>query len=649
MLKISLLLSFLTWLSLPAEAQTWSAKLTVTSSNKTYLLYKDAKTYQQAREVAESQVIDGFNGYLLNIDSSAENTEVYDWLAGQIESSEYGSTSASDGGGAAYVWLGGDDRSVEGDWLWQRPSAQGYPKLFWRGNYDGAAQGSYTNWGTADGMQNEPDNYQSSQDAVAIALQSWPVNAGFELGTAGQWNDVDIANRLYYVVEFDTIEGSSSGGSGSGSGSGGGTPGTPVAGDPVGGCDSSFVTLARTTISVAPNGDDDTDNIQCALDAAIDGEYPAIKLTKGTFYVGPLFAQGFRGTLQGKTKASTVIVALDKAFACSEASDAGTYAAMLKFTLGEPQIKFMTLQASQPCQGTGGFSSATRFAFLHFNNDTSNCNSRTMFPKVDRVIVSADYIGGDEPRITGVIASNDAACYEKPLLGKVLVNRSEFSGLAEAVETTLGGAAQVDISFNTFSANRHAVVISNANQITNIVNNTFNIDNGRNHPWAAGVLQLDDKGRNRTVIDANTFNVANVRDSGGQVYDDNVITPPVLVAKAREGVPKGSISVLISNNELNFSSPDFGSLWLQDTDSGIVSSNRFSGTLRGQSNQPTNFLIYLEEERFSEVTGWSIVDNDFSGVSECGALLTDATAGFVVGPDQSCNFFDYGSGNFILE
>ena len=645
--RISFLLSVLMWLSIPADAQTWSAKLTVTSSNKTYLLYKDAKTYQQARELAESQVIGGLNGYLLNIDSSAENTRIYDWLAGRIESPEYGSTSASDGGGAAYVWLGGDDKDVEGDWLWQRPSAQGYPKLFWRGNYDGAEQGSYTNWGTTDGIQNEPDNYQGSQDAVAIALQSWPVNAGFELGTAGQWNDVDTANRLYYVVEFDTAEGSSSGGSGSGSG--GGTPGTPVEGDPVGGCDSSFVTLARTTISVAPTGSDDTDNIQCALDAAIDGEYPSIKLTEGTFYVGPLFAQGFQGVLQGKTKASTVVVALDGAFACSEASDAGTYAAMFKFTLGEPQIKFMTLQALRPCQGTGGFSSATRFAFIHFNNDTSNCNKRTMFPKVDRVSVSADYIGGDEPRISGVIASNDAACYDKPLLGKVLVNRSEFSGLAEGVQTTLGGAAQVDISFNTFSANRQAVVISNANQITNIVNNTFNIDNGRNHPWAAGVLQVDDKGVNRTVIDANTFNLANVRDSGGQVYDDNVPTPAVLVAKAREGVPKGSISVLVSNNKLNFSRPDFGGLWVQDTDSGIVSGNRFSGTLRGQPNQSTNFLIFLEGEIFSEVTGWSIVDNDFSSVSECGALLTEETAGFVVGPDQPCSFFDYGSGNFILE
>lgn len=416
----------------------------------------------------------------------------------------------------------------------------------------------------------------------------------------------------------------------------------------MGGCNVSFVTLAKTTISVAPTGNNDTDNIQCALDAAIDGEYSAIKLTAGTFYVGPLFAQGFQGTIQGKTKASTVIVALDEAFACNEASDAGTYAAMFKFTLGEPQIKFMTLQASQPCQGSG-FSAATRFAFIHFNNDTSNCNKRTMFPKVDRVSVSADYIGGDEYRITGVMASADAACYDKPLLGKVLVNRSEFSGLAEAVQTTLGGAAQVDISFNTFSATRQAVVIFAANQTTNIVNNTFNIDNGRNHEWGAGVLQVDDKGVNRTVIDANTFNIANVRDSGGQVYDEQVYTPAVLVAKAREGVPKGSISVLISNNKINLSSPDFGGLWAQDTDSGIISGNKFSGTLAGEVNQPQNFMIMLGGVRFSEVTGWSIVDNDFSGVSGCGALLTDETGGFVVGPNQSCSFFNYGSGSYILE
>ena len=637
-------------MSFPTEAETWSAKLTVdlSSEKKTYLLYKDAKSYQQARELAESENIDGFSGYLLNIDSSSENTRISDWLAEHISASEYGSTSAGDGGGAAYIWLGGDDRDVEGDWLWQRSDVSGYPKLFWRGDYGGAGQGLFTNWGNTEGTQNEPDDYQGSQDAAAIALETWPVNASFELGTVGQWNDVNVTNGLFYVVEFDTVEGSNSSG-GSSSGSGPGVPGTPADGEPVGGCDSNFVTLSKTTISVAPNGEDDSVNIQCALDAAIEGEFSAIKLTEGTFYVGPLYAQGFKGAVQGKTKASTVLVAVDESFACSEATESGTYAAMFNFTLGEPQIKSLTLQASQPCQTTGEGPDTTRFAFIHFNSDTSNCNKRTMFPKVDRLNIVADYLGGDETRITGVLASTDEACVAKPLLGKVLVNRSEFSGLSEAVQTSLAGAAQVDISFNTFSATRHAVVISAANQITNIVSNTFNIDNGRNHPWAAGVLQTDDKSRNRTVIDANTFNVANVRNSGGQVYDDNVITPPVLVSKAREGVPKGSISVLISNNKLNFSSPDFGSLWLQDTDSGIISGNTFSGTLRGQSGQPTNFLIFLAGERFSEVTGWSIVDNDFSGVSKCGALFTEETARFVVGPDQSCNFLDNGSGSFILE
>ncbi len=634
--------------SFPTAAQTWSAKLTVdlSSEKKTYLLYKEAKSYQQARELAESENIDGVSGYLLNIDSSSENTRVFNWLAANISTSEYGSTAASDGGGAAYIWLGGDDRDVEGDWLWQRPNASGYPKLFWRGDYGGAGQGLYTNWGNTEGTQNEPDNYQGNQDAVAIALETWPVNAGFELGTAGQWNDVNVNNGLFYVVEFDTVEGSNSSG---GSGSDPVVPGTPEDGEPVGGCDSNFVTLSKTTISVAPNGEDDSVNIQCALDAAIDGEYSAIKLTEGTFYVGPLYAQGFKGAVQGKTKASTVVVAVDEAFACSEATDAGTYAAMFQFSLGEPQIKFMTLQASQPCQTTGEGPDSTRFAFIYFNSDTSNCSKRTMFPKVDRLNIVADYLGGDETRITGVLAATDEACEAKPLLGKVLVNRSEFSGLSEAVETSLASAAQVDISFNTFSATRHAVVIFAANQITNIVNNTFNIDNGRNHAWAAGVLQVDDKRVNRTVIDANTFNIANVRDSGGQVYDDNVFTPSVLVAKNGAGQPKGMISVLISNNKFNLSLPDFGALWFQDTDSGIIAGNLFSGKLRGVSNQPTNYLMFIEGDQFPEVTGWSIVDNDFSGISDCGAVLTEETARFVVGPDQACAVIDQGSGNFVLK
>ena len=163
-------------------------------------------------------------------------------------------------------------------------------------------------------------------------------------------------------------------------------------------------------------------------------EFSAIKLTEGTFYVGPLYAQGFKGAVQGKTKAFTVLVAVDESFACSEAS--GTYAAMFNFTLGEPQIKSLTLQASQPCQTTGEGPDTTRFAFIHFNSDTSNCNRRTMF--LDRLNIVAEF-------------ASPAYSPTRRVTGKVLVNRSEFSA---AVQT------KVDISFNTFLCYPAPVVIS---------------------------------------------------------------------------------------------------------------------------------------------------------------------------------------------
>ena len=203
-----------TLMSLELQAQTHSSQLTSSSDaeNKTYRLYKSAKTYQQAKDFAESQSIDGYSGYLSVIDSSTENTRIKNWLSRSISSSEFTSTSANDGGGSAYVWLGGDDRDSEGNWYWQHPTADGFPKQFWEGDFSGqAVESIYTNWGTTDGEQNEPDDYDFSQDALALALQTWPdpaLNYGFELGTAGQWNDVNESNNLYFIVEFDTIEGS---------------------------------------------------------------------------------------------------------------------------------------------------------------------------------------------------------------------------------------------------------------------------------------------------------------------------------------------------------------------------------------------------------------------------------------------------------
>jgi hypothetical protein len=171
---------------------------------------------------AESRDIDGYRGYLANIDDSDENDVIEEWLGQRVSTSEYANTSADDGGGAAYVWIGGDDRSSEGRWVWQRAGVSGFPKQFWQGGPNGSAVGgSYVNWGSTGGGYNEPDDYLGSQDGAAIALQAWPAGFG-GLGSKGQWNDIDVTNRLYYVVEFDTVEGlDNSSGDGSGSNSSG--------------------------------------------------------------------------------------------------------------------------------------------------------------------------------------------------------------------------------------------------------------------------------------------------------------------------------------------------------------------------------------------------------------------------------------------
>ena len=167
------------------------------------------------------------NGYLVNIESAAENEAIATQLASNVGASAYTETTAPDGGGAAYVWIGADDRGTEGSWVWNTLTGA---QAFWSGDNTGSAVGgAYNNWGTDSGTQNEPDNFGPGQDAAGIALQTWPnpsLDAGFVLGTTGQWNDVAESNQLYYIIEWDTVDSTDegTGGSGGSGGSGGATP-----------------------------------------------------------------------------------------------------------------------------------------------------------------------------------------------------------------------------------------------------------------------------------------------------------------------------------------------------------------------------------------------------------------------------------------
>jgi hypothetical protein len=184
-MKKSLLTLFLvSFLAFNAKSQCFVNPANVLAyniGNKTYGVVKEAKTWSAARACALQ-----FSGKLAIVESQREQDSIFAILNRSGISNA--STTAPDGGGAAYVWLGGNDRTTEGNWIWDS-YATGTGQ-FWLGARTGTQVGGlYNNWG------NEPDNF-NNQDALGFALSSWP------FGVAGEWNDVDENNNLYFIVEY---------------------------------------------------------------------------------------------------------------------------------------------------------------------------------------------------------------------------------------------------------------------------------------------------------------------------------------------------------------------------------------------------------------------------------------------------------------
>jgi hypothetical protein len=182
--------------------QLFAQDYSFTVGNKNYKLVKTQKSWVDA---AAAAVQDG--GYLVEINSQAEQTGIWNAIQNSGISMQY--TSVSDGGGVAYIWIGATDKVTEGTWLWDGDN-DGQGTNFWTGQGawgsggGTALNGAYINWGgTNTGTPNEPDDYGSNQDAGAIGLEPWPAaGAG---NVAGEWNDIAITNSLYYIIEYDNV------------------------------------------------------------------------------------------------------------------------------------------------------------------------------------------------------------------------------------------------------------------------------------------------------------------------------------------------------------------------------------------------------------------------------------------------------------
>ena len=174
------------------------------------------------------------------------------------------------------------------------------------------------------------------------------------------------------------------------------------------GCNDTFVQLASNelVIKVAATNNDDTDNIQCALDAAIETGIPTVRLAAGTYFISSLIAVDFKGTLEGRTTTSTIIEVLNQSINCEGMADAGLTPSVIKFVEGEPRIRFMTIRANHPCE-----SNALVQNIIHFTGEpanANNCSNDVIFGVVDRVILDGTDVETSPGVGVGVYAEGNA-------------------------------------------------------------------------------------------------------------------------------------------------------------------------------------------------------------------------------------------------
>ena len=158
----------------------------------TYKIITQPASWNAASAAASKMQLAGHAGYLARIDSERENSAVFEAVSSHLTKSQLARTLADDGSDAPFIWLGGSDAEREGEWVW---SNNGDP--FWSGDFNGSPiSGRYTNWGV------QPDSATGAEDGLAMGLDDWP-EPFYDLGAAGQWNDLDTDTALIYVVEFD--------------------------------------------------------------------------------------------------------------------------------------------------------------------------------------------------------------------------------------------------------------------------------------------------------------------------------------------------------------------------------------------------------------------------------------------------------------
>ncbi|MBE9548376.1 MAG: hypothetical protein IMF09_03140 [Proteobacteria bacterium] len=411
------------------------------------------------------------------------------------------------------------------------------------------------------------------------------------------------------------------------------------------GCDDDFVQLdnAALVINVAPTNIDDTTNIQCALDVAASDGYPIVRLAADTYFVGSLVVENFKATLEGITKASTIIEVLDGSIDCEAMESVGLTSSVLKFVRGEPRIRFMTIKADHPC--IGGLRVNNILHFTGLPATPANCANDVIFGAVDRVIIDATSWKGARIAVSASAEGSNLpggsslpACSET-LLGTFKLNRSFIYNADTAIYTAMKAGAQVDINFNEFSDNRHSIRLRDTNQNTTITTNKFFNEDPSSEFGGAGFVAVfietssgDAPAVTRVVIHNNEFNMLSLFGEGGTVI------------WMGNDIGDTDISSAITNNRFKLSGNSVTGIFSKSVSNTHVSANQFSGDGR---------VAVFTNGDSSFATGWTITAN--TGLKEFTSwpagvdiVLGTETSQCVVGPGQEAGVSDYGTENTVL-
>ena len=273
-------------------------------------------------------------------------------------------------------------------------------------------------------------------------------------------------------------------------------------------CDPEFVEIDGAGFFLRPSGNDDTDNVQCALDSAVDQNIALVSLGAGSFQVTSLRVSNFKGEFKGQSKSRTTLLLASEGNQCLSQELAGGSNRGIVFYNGNVKVSSMTIEMSDSCD--------QRYVALNFRQ--ASCDERTLFANIDRV----SFIGKPSSKPASETGGNNAISFGysddgcgnegAAALGQLKINRSTFDEFDVATDYRVWGKGEVTISTNEFTNVGLGIASTGSNAVSVIRDNKFFLgnrrsDSGVTHSHGA-VLIIDYIGgefplRNRTSLDSN--------------------------------------------------------------------------------------------------------------------------------------------------